>query len=1215
MTLHPHLYQPLKHTGRLYGVTRTSTLRPYHCTSKAQSRSMALEVSQEINYASHSVSEATSAGAAKPNITTSRTTIQNSSQSTPPPQQQQPQRSGSVVIHDSPLFSRRSAGRRSPFGSNSSESPKYRIIQDQGETYRLSGNEFDPFVRYPTDKSTQRLAGHPDHIAKARQHQRHAPFNFWAVNSLPLETQSRQKLWRNGTTKVDPSVDPHITLDEAIGVTDDSKTSELFAETANAKRTSRPTSWLFEHELDTVQSGMIQELIQKIDSQPSAITHQELTTDLQMLGRATLLRLGLTLAFVDSPANQQDLIGTGLDTLVLNLPQSNDYCWVHKLVEILDKDNMLQLLDITSIGRLHTYIVKKKSSSDPGITRSHIRSLAEALEKVRGVRQAKRLGHEEWRIHTRRFRLQLAIARETGNMPSEDEYLRFMKTCQRANQIQEVELTFHHYMDFHSLGNQQQQSWSNPQSQRQGHAQPPGEDQPSERIYREYIKCLVRDGRMEHAQEVLHSMKRKGVKPCIITFGVMLEGYGRQLDLRKMRMILKSMHAAGHSPTLLIYTSMISNYIRAGEIERAEEVYRQLRGRTDIKMDSRSKNVIENLMRLSDKDILKGESSESLASPTPDDTELDSVPSRGSGDVIESLMSESGEDVSTHNDTELDSVSGQECNDVTDNIPSPSQPDPKPRRLDSVIRYNHRLKKYADMLKTNRFVKTYNGLLGDGSKAHKNILDDGLKVYQDLLDDGLSPNTTTLNILIDTLSNAGQLEDGLEVLRSMNLMKDAQPDIVTYGTLINGAVNDGKVDLGWELYSEMRARSIVPNLHVYVSLMELAGMEPTNERGRAIVKQYSIRGDKRVRFPVKANVEEQVGLNFAGELYNQLCQQGLKPNHHVFCTLLDLTARGGYMDLAQHVYQEMLHKNVEPNTAIMTSLIKGFAVRRDFESGWKAWRHMVENNIPRNVITYHHLIRLCERSLPNPIKMTELLEANEQGSHDMRKYSKKAGRTGKRYELTAEEEEELKLLSDKERRQELREKAETGEFKNMYRIPLEVMNEIRAQMRVDRVDWKRLIGYRKKTEDRKVWSPIVSKTSPVISVSAMMEMEAAAAADKIDDEAFDDLSLQDERFDGLRLADTTKTSAATNPLIREIYRGGGDMYIPKRKPGLNRKRMLKWDGESQRPVLVKVIYDKTESRRSDDNRDDVSDTVGDSESTVNRLPNGDHNGLRASSIE
>ncbi|KAF9171666.1 hypothetical protein BGX20_007170 [Mortierella sp. AD010] len=1198
MTLHPHLYQPLKHTGRLYGVARTSTLRPYHCSGKAQSRSMALEISQEINYASHSVPEATSAGAAKPNITTSRTTTQNSSQSAPP-QQQQPQRSGSVVIHDSPLFSRRSAGRRSPFGNNSSEPPKYRIVQDQGETYRLSDYEFDPFVRYPTDKSTQRLAGHPDHIAKARQHQRHAPFNFWAVNSLPLETQSRRKLWRNGTTKIDPSVDPHITLDEAIGVTDDSKTSGLFAETANAKKTSLPTSWLFEHEPDTVQSGVIRELIQKIDSQSSTITHQELMTDLQRLGRVTLLRLGLPLTFVDSPANQQDLIGTGLDTLVLNLPQSNDYCWVHKLVGILEKDNMLQLLDIASIGRLNVYILKTKSSSDPGITRSHIRSLAEALEKVRGVRQAKRLSHEEWRVHTRRFRLQLAIARETGNMPSEDEYLRFMKACQRANQIQEIELTFHHYMDFHPLVDQQRQ----PRSQRQGHAQSPGEDQPNERIYREYIKCLVKDGRMEHAQEVLYSMKRKGVKPCIVTFGVMLEGYGRQLDLRKMKTTLKSMHAAGHSPTLSIYTSMISSYIRAGEIERAEEVYRQLRGRTDIKMDSRSKNVIENLMRLSGKDIFEGESSESLASPTADGTGLDSVPSQGNGNTIENLTSDSGEDVSTCNDTELDSVSGQECNNV-DSIPSPSQPDSKSTRLDSVIRYNHRLKKYADMLKTGRFVKTYNDLLGDS-----------LKVYNDLLDDSLSPNTTTLNILIDTLLNAGQLEDGLEVLQSMDLKKDAQPDIVTYGTLINGAVNEGKVDLGWELYSEMRARSIVPNLHVYVSLMELAGMEPTNERGRAIVKQYSIRGDKRVRFPVKASVEEQIGLNFAGELYNQLCQQGLKPNRHVFCTLLDLTARGGYMDLAQHVYQEMLHKNVEPNTAIMTSLIKGFAVRRDFESGWRAWRHMVENNIPRNVITYHHLVRLCERSLPNPIKMTELLEANEQDSHDMRKYSKKTGRTGKRYELTAEEEEELKLLSDKERRQELREKAETGEFKNMYRIPLEVMNEIRAQMRVDRVDWKRLIGYRKKAKDRKVWNPIVSKTSPVISVSAMMEMEAAAAADKIDDEAFDDPAPQDEVFDGLRLADTTKTSAATNPLIREIYRGGGDMYIPKRKPGLNRKRMLKWDGESQRPVLVKVTDNKTESRRSDDNGDDVSDTVGDNESTFSRMPNGDHNGLRASSIE
>ncbi|KAF9344998.1 hypothetical protein BGX26_003654 [Mortierella sp. AD094] len=1196
------------HTGRLCGVTRASNLRSYHCSSKAQSRSMAAEVSQEvINSASHGVSEATSAGATKPNITASRTTSQNLSRSSPPQPPPQPQRSGSIVIHDSPLFSRRSAGRRSPFGSNSSESPKYRIVQDQGEAYRLSSHEFDPFIRYPTDKSTQRLAGHPDHIAEvgSGQHQqRHAPFNFWAVNSLPLATQSRQRLWRKGTTKIDPSVYPHITLDEAIGMTDDSKNSGLFAETTNTKKTSRPTSWLFEHALDTVQSGMVQELIQKIDSQSSTITHQELTMDLQRLGRTTLLRLGLTLAFVDSPANQQDLIGTGLDILVLNLPQSSDFCWVHKLVEVLDKNNMLQPLDITSIGRLYVYVLKTRPSSHPNGDLLHIKSLVEALDKVRSVRQAKRFDHEEWKIHTRRFRLQLAIARETGDMPSEDEYLRFMKACLRAGQIQELELTFHHYMDFHPVGNQQQQQQQQMlQGQSRGQAHQLVEDQPSERIYREYIKGLVHEGRMEHAQEVIHSMKRKGVTPSVITFGVMLEGYGRQLDLRKMRMTLKSMHAAGHSPTLAIYTSLISNYTRAGEIERAGEVYRQLLGRTDIKLDPRSKNVIENLMRLSGKDISEGEPSES---PAP----------------------------STFDDTKLESVSSQDSNDVTDSTPSPSQSDPKLKHLNTVIHYNHKLKRYADLLKTNRFVKTYKDLLDDGLKTYKDQLDDGSKTYNDLLDeglqtyqnllnDGLSPNTTTLNILVDTLLNAGRLEDGLEVLGSMNLMKDAQPDVVTYATLIKGAVDEDMVDLGWDLYSDMRARSIVPNLYVYVSLMELAGMEPTNERGRAIVKQYSVRGDKRVRFPVKSNVEEQVGLNFAGEIYNQLCQQGLKPNQHVFCTLLDLTARGGYMDLTQHVYQEMLHKNVKPNTAIMTSLIKGFAVRRDFESGWKAWRHMVEHNIPRNVITYHHLIRLCERSLP---KMKGLLGANEQDSHDMRGTSKKAGRSSKRYELTEEEEEEIKLLSDTERRQELIEKeAEAEALKNTHRIPLEVMNEIRAQMRVDRVDWSRLIGHRTNTVDRRVWNPTITKPGPVMSVSAAMEAAAAAAAAIADSETFygeyvppSPHSRQDEAFDGLELADTTKTSVATNRPIREIYRGGGDMYTPKRKPGLNRKRMLKWDAESQKPLLVKVTEltaNETGSRRDDDNGDEVSNTVSNSESIVSRPPNSDQDGRRASSIE
>ncbi|KAF9110026.1 hypothetical protein BGX27_006863 [Mortierella sp. AM989] len=1093
MTLHPHLYQPLKHTGRLSSVARASALRCYHRSSRTQSRSMAEEITQEVSNADYSLFEAASIG-------TTRIT-HNPPQSVPTPR---PRRSGSVTIRDSPLFSRRVTARKWPVGSGSNEAPKYRVVQDQ-EVYRLSSSDFDPFIKYPIPKTDQRLSSHPNYAEEGSQQQRSHP--FWSVNSLPLATaQSRHGIWRKDTPKFDPSTNPNATLDEAIGMADESgDLARSAGSDATAQSPYQPIEFL---ELNTVQSKMVTDLVSMTKDPSSTLSKRRFTTELQMLGRATLLRWKLPLAFVDSAATQQDVIGVGLDTLVSAISRSTDSGsgLSIQLADILMQNNMLLPLDEVSIDILYASIIKSAPQSHPCIDQSHKETLLKSLDGVRSIRDAKTIDHEEWKIQTRRFRLQLAVARETGIMPSEDEYLKFMRSCQKANHIQELELTFHHYMDFHSLGNRRKPS-------------PPS--LPSEQIYREYIKGLVRGGRIDHAQEVLYSMKRRGVTPSIVTYGVMIEGYGRQMDLQKIRMILKSMHVSGHYPTLEIYTSMITNYIKVGEIERADDVCRQLIGRDDIKTDGQFKNVLANLQRLGgSKEFNTQISKEEEVLPEPSD------PGNGNADSTTAEY----------------------------NIFDPRQLEREKKRLDAVIGFNHQLKKYADSLNTVQFTKKYKALLQNG----------------------LRPNTTTQNILLTALLKGGELEDGLQVLEDMKSTDGAQPDVVTFGTLINGAVNRKDVDLGWELYSDMRSRSILPSLHIYVSLIELAGLDPSNVRGREIVKQYSFRTKKRVRFSVKAKVEDQVGLNFAGDLYNQLCHQGLKPNHHVFCTLLNMVVRGGYMDLAQRVYGEMLHQNIEPNTAIMTSLIKGFAVRNDFESGWKAWKHMVENNIPRNAITYNHLIRLCERSLRDPLQKKRILESFRSDDNTSRFDNKASGPREKKQELTGEGEEELDLLSDTEgaqRKTETRNmKAEEEVLKTQSRIPLEILTEIQDQMKLDHVHWSRVHQYRRKDIDRTVWQPIARKLGPVMSTTAV-----GADGKTLEGFGFSapsaSQSRQEKEFDGLGLAAATMTSTSneafstttTIPPVRSIYTGGRNLFTPKRMP--KDPMVLKWDAKSRVPKL------------------------------------------------
>ncbi|KAF9434417.1 hypothetical protein BGZ76_008049 [Entomortierella beljakovae] len=1009
MTLYPHLYHQLSHTGRTFCISKPPGTRSYRSSNKPLSRSVAVEAIQETDGANHEIQE----------IIRSDTTNRKAA---PSRMLAQPKRSGSVARNDSPLFSRRSVGRKWIPGSSLIESPKYRVVQDLGVTVPLSENAFNPFSNYATDETIDRLAAHPDDKNKSWKRNLE---DHWTINSLFAIDNGRPRLWRNDTRKIIPGP-ARMTLDEAVTAANDTVFTRLFVDTIDDKESE---FWRMEHKkMDKIQLDVLSKLMQTIENPISSSSHGDFSSSILQLGRVTLLKWGLPIPYVDLPTNALENVRTGLDALVSVLSHSPGHFNLATLVELLERDSMIQLLDQSSVGFLQSHITREQISN-PELEETIIKSLKDASEawKMRNI------SIDQWKIQTSRFRIQLAIARETGVMPSEHDYVKFMRCCLRADLVKELELTFLHYLDFHPGSEVKNgQNWG-------------GEVQAGESVYREYIKGLIKDGRVEQAQEVLNGMKRRGIIPSVITYGVMFDVYGRQLDLRKMRLTLKAMNSSGHFPNLEIYTSLIANYVRAGDVEKANQAYFQLLRRPDIDIDPQCKNVIENLMRI------------------------------GGARPVHKLQS------SLHN-PKLFKEKQQKTSATSSTLTPPPDPD-----INATIRFNHRLKKAMDSLDTYEFIRTY--------KKHK--------------EGGVVPNTTTLNIVISALLKGGQLESSLDVLKQMKTMERAQPDVVTFATLLNGAVNQKTPDLGWQLYSDMRSRYIEPNLYVYVSLMELAALDPTNKQGRYIAKKYAIRGDNRIRFPITPEIEERTGLNFAAGFYNQLCLQGLEPNHHIFCTLLDIASAQGLMRAGRHVYQEMIRRNIEPNTAIMTSLIKGFASCGDFKSGWRVWKHMIEKNIPRNTITYHHLIRLCKRSTLGRINPEHDPDIKDEPSR---------------------------------------------EPENDPRIPTDLMTEIQNQMKVDHVDWSRVRMYRKKEIDHSKRLPTTTKVGFV----------APAIGDKdglVEELIEDTYETNDSLYDS-GLFKTTNT-----PEIRELISGGGDMFELKRMP--TKKASLLWDPVTKEPVIAK----------------------------------------------
>ncbi|KAF9929559.1 serine/threonine kinase [Linnemannia zychae] len=1042
MTLRPHFFQSSKHTacssGRNTPISRHYATRSYHRSSRVQSNAAA-------------VAETTST---KPTL-----------QSRPMNAQQ----------HHAPLFSRISTtgGHRLAVAP---KSPYYRI-QDSYEPRQLTSQDFDPFKNWPLpSKTTVRL---PLNAVNSTFPELDTfPTTYWGINSLRMAASQNNSgtsstLFRAGA-EVEHTVETPLTLEVAVGIynTESGRTdlplggssSLLQSELAAARSNPKILSKLIPPELNPYI--LAEEFGREFAYSCQWTNPKELEASLRKIGKARMLVDGVPMTFIECSENEEDVLAMGIHAVMSPLTRENKTPWLGLFFDTLDQCNWIRLLDRSVMIRLQKNIFNPNIKPWSSETLETQKNRLWVLSQERYKRDASRIGYPEWRTITRRFRLQLASTRASGNQRlSDHDYVGFMASCVNASQFLELELAVQHYME-----------------------NKPAKSPLNEAIYQIYLKGLVYQGRMDHAQEVTMSMKRTGMQLSPLTYGIMLEGYGRQMDERSMKYILKSMEKAGYSPTIEVYTSLMSNYIRADMLDKAYKVFQEL-DRSGIELDSQARNVSLRLAHL------RGRKEP------------------GHSDLLRAAMEilNERESVSEINTTQELGKGEEEDEERA------LQKEKKLHNL--VIHSNHRLKENASAMNTTGFVKT----------------------FKQMIDSGLEPNTTSFNILMGYLTHAGNPNDGPLVLDYMKGTLRGRPDVVTYTTLIQNAVENKKVEMGWSLYDEMMQRSIKPTLHTYSILIELVKLDPRNQAGREIVKRHFIPGREHIRFPIKKIVEDRIGLKFASGLYNQLCNQGLKPNQHIFGGLLDLTVREGYMKAAQHVYMEMVNKNVGPNTAIMTTLIKGFAIQRDFGSGWKVWKGMVEMNIPRNVITYHHLFRLCERSFPKQNAATTTSAPEEADNVDPIEKEEDANQRTREQDTILAMERNMKEKMD-------RWKPETSS-----NIPSPIWNEILEQMKVDHVHWSRLQQFRKKKIDSAMWAPVAQRTHPVRAASK----NPKDADDDRSDHGSEGEDMTSSYLSTIEGGEYVEVDSDI-PMIREIYTGSGDLFEPKRAP-TSSAPLVAWD--------------------------------------------------------
>uniref|UniRef100_A0A166D4C2 Pentacotripeptide-repeat region of PRORP domain-containing protein n=1 Tax=Daucus carota subsp. sativus TaxID=79200 RepID=A0A166D4C2_DAUCS len=230
-------------------------------------------------------------------------------------------------------------------------------------------------------------------------------------------------------------------------------------------------------------------------------------------------------------------------------------------------------------------------------------------------------------------------------------------------------------------------------------------------------------------------------------------------------------------------------------------------------------------------------------------------------------------------------------------------------------------------------VVTYTAIIHSYLKARK--VSDANELFQLMVSEGHAPNIVTISALIDGYCKSGDTEKACQIYARMIEVKEAhddnmyfevddnkamEPNVVTYGALVDGLCKAHRVKEARNLLDVMSSKGCVPNHIVY----------------DALIDGYCKVGK----------------LEEAQEIFSKMSEHGYSPNAYTYSSLIDRLFKDKRLDLALRVLSKMLENSCPPNVVIYTEMIDGLCKVGKTDEAYKLMLMMEEKGCHPNVVTY-----------------------------------------------------------------------------------------------------------------------------------------------------------------------------------------------------------------------------------------------------------------------
>jgi pentatricopeptide repeat protein len=295
-------------------------------------------------------------------------------------------------------------------------------------------------------------------------------------------------------------------------------------------------------------------------------------------------------------------------------------------------------------------------------------------------------------------------------------------------------------------------------------------------LYNSVIDICVKFNKIEQAEVIFNEMKEMNLKPSLVTYSILIKGYGNCNKLQSAIALYTQLREHGLRPNDILYGNLLNTAAKCNRLDIMTEIFQ-----TMINEDVKPNHVIYSQIikaHSKSKNYVKAfEIFESVPNKVKEEANIILY------NIILDAYAESGEFEKLF---QLYEYIKRKCDEI-ETFPRPN-----------VITYSTIIKGYA--------------------KCGK--LEEAKNLYKYLKENAYNLDEVLFNTVCDAFAKANEVDMALSVLMDMKKL-NIKRDSIIYAILIKMYCNQMNEEKCMQVFDEMQKDNLRPNLVVYTTLMQM----------------------------------------------------------------------------------------------------------------------------------------------------------------------------------------------------------------------------------------------------------------------------------------------------------------------------------------------------------------------------------------------------------